>query len=362
MADFSASIAEIGLLIGLYHAPGVALALPGGAIGQRLGDKAGVLIGLALMIAGGLLSALTPVWSMQITARLVAGFGGILLNVLIAKMVADWFVGKEMDTAMAIIGNASPVGIALALVALPPIAGTGERLPALWAVVVYLALALVALAFLYRAPPHSGSVAKSRFLWSDGRAVWAVLAAGLIYGLYNASIVSVFVFGPLMLMERGWSIAAASSSTSLFLWLFALSVPAGGLIADRTGRSTMVLVGGLIGFAAALVLSPRVDAVTLAFILLGIVSGLPCGPIMSLPARVLTPETRSVGMGISFTVYYLIQVSAPWFVGHVAEIGGGPQVAFDLSAILLCTNGLVWVLYRQLSNDLVAESQVKAPS
>ena len=31
MADLSLSIADIGLLIGLYHAPGVFLAFPGGA-------------------------------------------------------------------------------------------------------------------------------------------------------------------------------------------------------------------------------------------------------------------------------------------------------------------------------------------
>ena len=37
---FGVSLADVGILIGLYFAPGVALALPGGAIGQRFGDKA----------------------------------------------------------------------------------------------------------------------------------------------------------------------------------------------------------------------------------------------------------------------------------------------------------------------------------
>src|SRR5712664_994149 len=38
-SEFGVSLADIGILIGLYFAPGVALALPGGAIGQRFGDK-----------------------------------------------------------------------------------------------------------------------------------------------------------------------------------------------------------------------------------------------------------------------------------------------------------------------------------
>jgi MFS family permease len=38
-SQFGASLADVGVLIGLYFAPGVVLALPGGAIGQRFGDK-----------------------------------------------------------------------------------------------------------------------------------------------------------------------------------------------------------------------------------------------------------------------------------------------------------------------------------
>jgi nitrate/nitrite transporter NarK len=297
MTDFSLTIADLGLLIGLYHAPGAFLAFPGGAIGARLGDKNVVLIGLMLMISGELLMVLAPTWSMQITGRFLAGTGGILLNVSMSKMVTDWFAGKEIATAMAIIGNAAPFGIALALVALPPLAEAGGRTLSSYAVIAYLAAALVGLSILYRTPPNAGSVAPRQSLWPDRRALWAVLAAGVIYGLYNASLVAILGFGPLMLTERGWTMAAASSTTSVVLWLVAFSLPAGGWLADRTGRSAAILIGGLAGFAVALVLSSRMDAVLPAFILLGIVSGLPCGPIMSLPARVLAPRARG-GHGI----------------------------------------------------------------
>ena len=47
--DFGVGLADIGILIGLYFTPGVALALPGGAIGQRFGDKRTVLGDLMLM-------------------------------------------------------------------------------------------------------------------------------------------------------------------------------------------------------------------------------------------------------------------------------------------------------------------------
>ena len=44
--------AELGLLVSLYMLPGVVIALPGGLIGGRFGDRATVVAGLALM--GGL--------------------------------------------------------------------------------------------------------------------------------------------------------------------------------------------------------------------------------------------------------------------------------------------------------------------
>jgi len=41
-------------------------------------------------------------WTVQIAGRLVAGAGVVLLNVQMTKMVADWFAGREIATAMAI--------------------------------------------------------------------------------------------------------------------------------------------------------------------------------------------------------------------------------------------------------------------
>src|ERR1700726_1334985 len=60
---FGVGLADIGMLIGLYFAPGIALALPGAAIGQRFGDKRTVLVALLLMLIGGLAMALSPSWS-----------------------------------------------------------------------------------------------------------------------------------------------------------------------------------------------------------------------------------------------------------------------------------------------------------
>ena len=54
----------------------------------------------------------------------------------------------------------------------------------------------------------------------------------------------IFGFGPAMLAERGWSVAAAGSAVSVVMWLTMLSVPAGGFLADWTKRHVAFIVCG----------------------------------------------------------------------------------------------------------------------
>jgi MFS family permease len=335
--DFGVGLADIGLLIGLYFAPGVALALPGGAIGQRFGDKTTVLGALLLMLLGGLAMAFSESWNGQIAGRLVAGAGGVLLNVQMTKMVTDWFAGKEIATAMATFVNSWPAGVAISLLTLPLIGTAYGASAAYLAVAALIGLGIVLLATGYQAPPNpvTGTATTARL---DRSAVVAVVVAGLIWGFFNVGFAVIFTFGPSMLVERGWSISAAGSITSIVLWLSVLSVPCGGFLADRTKRPQSILVAGAILVALLMLALPRSGAVILIVIALGLSSGLPAGPIMSLPARVLAPATRAIGMGVFYTVYYAAMMLGPVVGGAYAKWAGSAAAAFDFGAvtILIC--------------------------
>ncbi len=351
MQEFNIGVADLGLLIGLYLSPGIALAIPGGNLGKRFGDKPSVLFGLVLMVSGGLLMAISPLWEMQLLGRLLAGTGGVILNVLMSKMVTDWFDGKEIATAMGIFVNSWPVGIALALVVLPPIAEASNLVTTLLFVVGLAMAGLIVLALFYRAPAVSGDADPVKQQKLAGFTLAAVITAGLIWGLYNAALGMVFNFGPALLAERGWSVSAASSATSIALWLVAISVPLGGVIADRSGRRNLVLVSGLLLFAAMLIVAARTESVLLIFALLGLAGGLSAGPIMSLPAAVLRVETRAVGMGIFYTMFYLATVLAPLFGGWLAGQTGGTGVTFDMGAVMLGLCCLALLLFERLAKS-----------
>lgn len=336
-SSLGASLADIGVLIGLYLAPGIALALPGASIGQRHGDKATVLAGLAMMLAGELMMMSSTSWSLQIGGRLIAGTGGVLVNVLMTKMVADWFAGREIATAMAIYINSWPAGIAVALMLLPAI-GTSFGVTAVGvAVSVPVIIGIGLIALVYSAPEQSptGRVERSGISAATG---YALITAGLIWCLYNVGFAMVFSFGPSMLVERGWSSAAAGSAISVVLWLAALSVPLGGLLADRSQRGGAILTVGCAGFALLTLLLSRNEPVLPLVIAMGLVCGLPAGAIMSLPARVLDQRTRSIGMGVFYTVYYVGMLAAPAIGGRLAVWAGTARAALDLGtvALLLC--------------------------
>ncbi|HEU0158995.1 MAG TPA: MFS transporter, partial [Hyphomicrobiaceae bacterium] len=179
--DMGLTLADIGLLFGLYLAPGMALAYPGGSVGRRFGDRPVVLAGLALMVVGGAIMAFVPTWSGQIVGRLVAGVGGVLINVLMSKMVTDWFAGRDIATAMAVFVNSWPVGIAAALVVLPPIAEMqGLKAAYLFSALLVL-LALVLLAQRYTPPPRSSEAATLENAMPERLALKAAIVAGSIW-------------------------------------------------------------------------------------------------------------------------------------------------------------------------------------
>lgn len=328
---FGVGLADIGILIGLYFTPGVVLALPGGAIGRTLGDKPATIAALLLMTAGSLVMAVTDVWSWQMAGRLASGAGGVLLTVQLTKMAADWFAGKEIATAMAIFVNSWPAGVAISLLVLPAI-GTAHGAGAVFLSVGALTAIGILLITFYQPPPGAGAGAAGSGRL-DPLALLAVIVAGLIWGLYNVGFAMIFSFGPTLLAERGWSIAAAGSAISVVMWLSVISVPAGGYLADRFKRPFILAIGASLIVAGLLAWLPRSDAVITILILIGLIGGHPAGPIMSLAARVLAPDTRAIGMGVFYTLFYAAMMLGPAVAGRLAKSAGTAAVALDLGAL-----------------------------
>ena len=350
--DLALTIADIGILIGLFHLPGIVLALPSGAIGARLGEKPVVLLGLILMAAGGVIMALIPTWPAQVGGRVMMGIGGVLLNVCMTKMVTDWFAAREIATAMAIFANAWPGGIALALLALPPIGAASGLSAALLAATGYAVAAALLLGIVYRSPGDVAAGA-ARGQRPTGAALGAVLAAGAIWGLFNLAFGMIFAFGPKLLIERGWSLVGSGQTAGIIMMLAVVSVVAGGVLADRTGRPDAIIVAGAVVLAATMALCARTSDAS-SFWLMGLLSGLPAGAILSLPTRVLSLQTRAIGMGLFFTMFYLAVGVGPMIAGRLASATGTVATTFDFGVGLLLSCPPLLLLFHALERRAAA--------
>jgi len=305
IADFDLDFTQLGLLIGLYLLPGTVIAYPGGLLGRYLGDKRVALLGMMLMVAGGVLSA-SPHYPTLFAGRLISGIGAVLLNVLLTKMTTDWFVGREIGTALAVLVASWPFGIGLALVILPWLAARTSFAAALVSTAVAAALVLILIAAIYRVPPAADASTPSneeQHVRLSSRELGLVSLAGIVWMLFNVGYILVVSFSPALLMSHGLSQREAGFVTSLVSWTVIITVPLGGILIDRVGRATLVMIGSLAAFGlGALLLASAPSPALMTFV--GVVAGLPAGAMMVLPSEVLRAANRAAGMGVFFTWYY----------------------------------------------------------
>lgn len=362
-AEFAVNLIDVGVLIGLYFAPGIFIAAPGGALGRFFGEPRVVLAGLVLMLAGGALMAFSPDWSAQLTGRVIAGIGGVLINVLLTKMVADWFVGKEISFAMAIFMTSWPVGIALALVVLPIVLASSSLTFAMTTVVMLIAAGFVAFLMIYRAPTTASSVPVEEL--SDftlrGPMLSSVLVAGAIWGLYNAALAIVFSFGPQLFVSRGLAPTEAGSVTSVVLWCLAIFAPLAGIVADKTKMRLEFIAVGNLGFAWFVMHASYASHSIATVVAIGLFAGLGMGSMASLPSLVLAPAVRAFGMGLFFTIYYMCIAAGPVLAGWVSQhfsLASTFQVAAGLLVFTVC---LVPV-FNRFANQTRREANVRPGS
>lgn len=356
--------AEVGTLIGFYMLPGILLALPGGLLVRRFGDKVVCCTGLALMAIGGILIGLSHSYGSVLTGRLISGIGGVFLSLSITKMVTDWFVGREIVTAMSVMLTSWPFGIAAGLLLYAPVAQAYG-----WTWVMHVAagaclLALALIAGLYRSPTTTSAQAgpgpiRPAFTLPPRQEAVPVIVAGLAWGALNLGLIAFFSFVPPLLVTHGFSSAEGSSITSLALWLTLISMPVGGVWLQRRGRpeGAIILFSVLVGIAITVLSLHPAAALPLA-IATGLLIGPPPGAIMAMPGRALRPENRAVGLGLFLTVYYVAVALGPVLAGILRD-AHGPSAPVLFGAALFLAIAPLTALFRAPSIPAPAVARVE---
>ena len=354
--------ALLGTLVGLYMLPGVVFSLPGGVLGQRFGDKQIALLGLGLMVLGGLWVALSGTYLSASFGRVVSGVGAVLLNIVLAKMVTDWFAGREIVTAMALFVSSWPVGIGLGLLLLPILATTTSAMLALFTTALLSALALMLVLAVYCPPAGFVSASATIRIALSGHEWWASIFAGMVWALFNVGYIVVLAFGPSFLVASGMTLSSAGAITSAVTWAILLSLPLGGYFAQRLRSPDRVMIGCFVLLAALIAALPLGAPPLLVCILIGLLSGPPPGLIMALPAEALRPENRSAGMGVFYTCYYAAMAGLVPVAGVLREALDSASAPLMFGAVMMLLAAVSLVCFRLVQRRQAAALSAPTPS
>ncbi|MFK7945507.1 MAG: MFS transporter, partial [Paracoccaceae bacterium] len=150
--DFALNYTQIGTLIGLFMLPGLVLAIPAGMLGRYASDRMLVAFGLGLLSLGGFIAALADGYNQIAVGRLFCGAGFVFSTIYFTKMVADWFSGREIATALSILVMTWPLGIAIGQVGHEWLSANLGWHTAFVTASAYGVIAMTAVAVFYRAP------------------------------------------------------------------------------------------------------------------------------------------------------------------------------------------------------------------
>jgi predicted MFS family arabinose efflux permease len=351
---------QLGWLIGLYLLPGIAIALPGGLLGARFGDKRLVLVGLALMGTGGLWLSLAGSFYEATAARIVSGVGAVMLNVLVTKMVADWFDGRERFLAMSILINSWPIGIGLALLVIGPVSEVAGWHWAILSSAAMAAIGFLAVLTIYRspeglapaAPPAPAAPASSFGVGSLSRKEWQLLMIGsLPWMLYNAAFQIEISFLPSIFVGSGFSIKGAGSLVAVTTILFVVGVQAGGILLKQARRPDLVCYVALVAWCVTLLMLTSGMNPLPWLAIGGLVGGIPAAAFVSLPAEFLRVASRSAGMGIFFTVYYLGCAILPGLAGGLYDRYGGQSAIWMAAGMAFVCVPILWLYRRAVASE-----------
>jgi MFS family permease len=195
--------------------------------------------------------------------------------------------------------------------------GRDRRAPFL-AAALYCGTAAIVLLVFYR-PPAAAATAIRPSMRLTRREWILTLIASLVWAAFNAAYIVYLSFAPRLLMAGSVGPLEAASIISLASWVMIFSGAACGQLADRLGRSDLILSICLCtAMASILLLSHGGWGVPLS-LAFGLIGMAPAGIIMALTGSSMAPEKRAFGMGVFLSAYFVLTAPAPGIAGWLYD-------------------------------------------
>tara|TARA_B100000989_G_scaffold293500_1_gene271003 strand:+ start:150 stop:1316 length:1167 start_codon:yes stop_codon:yes gene_type:complete len=317
--ELALNYAAIGTLIGLFMLPGLLLAIPAGLAGNIFSDKALIGFGLIALSLGGIIAGFSQDFGFLSLGRVVCGIGFVVSTIFFAKVLIDWFEGKELATAMSVLVMSWPFGIAMGQVGHGWLSASIDWRWAFYVASLYCAVSAALISLLYRGPAKERRI-RGSFTFSLSRVeVLLTVTASLAWGFFNAGYIVYLSFSPLILTKSGYSSIAASSIISAASWVMIFSGAICGFISDKTKKPNLIIYICMGACTLSFLILLNLPFPLISVLIFGLIGMAPAGILMALSAEAMRVESRSIGMGVFFMGQVVLQSTAPPLAGWLYD-------------------------------------------
>lgn len=335
---YGLSLSEVGTYVAAPTAGLLVALVAWGAAADRWGERVVMTIGLAATaLAVGAAALLPHPGRAPLTALLVlGGVGAASVSAASGRLVVGWFARSERGLAMGIRQTSQPLGVAVAGMSLPALAGTDPFRALLFPAVLCL-VGAVLVAALAPDPPREPAGGGSERAGSPYRTpvLWRVHAASAMLVVPQFAISA---FGTEYLVrQQGWAVGTAGGFVAAVGVVGALGRIGTGVWSDRVGSRLRPMRQVAAGAAVVLALFALGDAVAgrlavIALALGAIVTVAPNGLAFTATAEIAGSAWSGRALGIQNTGQNIVASVVPVALG--ALVGAtGYSTAFLLAAL-----------------------------
>ena len=341
----------MGILFSIPVGMLIAVAIPGGWLGDRIGARKTVALGAVVMAAGSLMRGFADTFNLLMAFTVLYGIGYSIMFPNLPKLMSIWFPPEKVGVATGVYGTGITVGSTLALaLTLPvvfPLFHTIQGTLFFWGVPAGIA-AILWLALSADPPvpvpgPGDARDAKGRTdpnptLWKN-KNLWII---ALLLFLNDVHFYVWSAWAPSLLTMKGASPDLAAFIASSRCWA---SLPAMFLMpwaSHKLGLRKPFMWGSALLLMVATWVTLYMPA-QWGWPLMAVVGVTTSGTfamILALPIEMLPRNAVGTASGAIFSIGYIGGLVGPWLTGKVADATG----TFDLALVGLVVIAALWAV------------------
>jgi DHA1 family inner membrane transport protein len=338
--EFGLDHRSASLVVTLFLAPMVLVALPAGIAADRLGPVATIRAGQLAMLVGTAVTLVASTWGQVLTGRAIAGLGSGLMLVGLLKVAAENVPREKLGSALGIFAAGLPAGTGIAFNLLRPLGQLGGWRTALGAAGALVLTSVLVFELVAGRQLARSALSAKPSLGLRSRELWRL---SMVTVLGYAAIIGFTTWAPTTLVGFAQiPVWVASLIASVLLVVDIPFAPFWGAVSDRLRRRKLFVIAAFAIYLGGSLLVPgiAVAGALLPLVLVITTMGIGCSMFfpaaLAIPAETVAHEQAGAAYGLLFTAQVAGMLIGPLAIGEVVDVSTAAIAFLTVSLLAAC--------------------------